>query len=1314
MKLLVVCVPLLIFTQLVSGKDLESSGEEESSYLEPVWWNFIIDCDSQVNSLQCDSLTLNQIANNVTETPRLNVTIEITTSQLQLNGTVEFRGHESLTITGDSTVITCTERDSGLVFTDINKVTIRGVTLTNCGTHDEGSIYYQTVSLRHCRDITVTNVYIVKNLATGLSIVDHQGGTVRISSSHFTENTISAEDEVTYGKQLRGGGGIFIGNYEIDPSSPTTYYFENCLFKRNLPHTRSYFFEYTDELGQAISGFGRGGGVFLGFEIPLTDVHTVFSECQFIENGGFFGGGLSVDIEGGKQDKKTKNVTVTVKDSLFEANGCSSETPTGSGGGAHLNFNTFTKQQLSFSQFRFINVNFTSNCAELGGGVYFFSDHRDTNTELNTLIFDRCNFSRNRAHTGTAIDLTPNLFDRLANGFLLVPTIKDCHFLSNINVRSINTETTFGTGTIYSSQYSITFTGECRFFNNSGTALYMVNGLADFSNGSVTFERNYGNRGGGMALIGLSSFLVGTEGSYSFVNNTAMDRGGAIYTLLIDNHDYTVSRSCFIQYVDSNNTDRVVPLSEWEANITFVGNRAKSGTGHAIFVTSLYPCQVVNNGSTDEYMINTVVNISDALSVRGITFDNDPFLQPQTSTEGAVLEPRNNEIPLYIIPGEQYSHGVTLSDDLHNPVDATFQASLNDNSKVNIDSAFSSCLSDQITLKGEPKQSAFLILQTVSPRQTYIRLEVSLAVCPPGFALNQDKCICNAHLYSGFLRCDINTLQSYLNPGYWTGLVGDGEDSNGSNLAIGICPPLFCDYNETEVNVESGIRLPRNVALLDRAICGISRTGILCGGCNSGYTTHFHSPSFKCKEVDPVLCKIGWLFYIISELVPVTVVFITVLVLNISFTSGAVNGFILFSQLINTLNIDAGGFINLSGSTLFFIRSYRVIYGFFNLDYFNVETLSFCLWTNASALDMIAFKYVTIIYALFLIFIVVWFMNKCGGRCLGKWCRITKLNSSVIHGITTFLVMCYAQCIYVSLTLLLRYRYTSPGGSPLRSLDVVWLNGNLDYFSRRHLPYALPALFCMLTIGILPLILLLVYPLVYKVLAIFNFEDSKPVAFVFRKLSFISLKPLFDSFQGCFKDNLRFFAGLYFMYRWIGLIINASTSSYSKFFTTVEVLLLCVLALHAICQPYINSMHNTIDTLLFTNLAVINAISFANYYIMKKYGDKGIYRQKRSAGIAIQLVLIYIPAAILLVSVFVKFYRLKWHNRKQESSTEESTTQKFSNKVQRFRSLVSVDSVENEEELPHRLVASGSEYRSYGERNFTLSSARETSLTSTY
>ena len=339
---------------------------------------------------------------------------------------------------------------------------------------------------------------------------------------------------------------------------------------------------------------------------------------------------------------------------------------------------------------------------------------------------------------------------------------------------------------------------------------------------------------------------------------------------------------------------------------------------------------------------------------------------------------------------------------------------------------------------------------------------------------------------------------------------------------------------------------------------------------------------------------------------PATAVFIAVLTLNISFTSGAVNSFILFSQILSSLHIDASGIVTLPSTLLPFAEGYRVIYGLLNLEFFQIESLSFCLWRNASALDMLAFKYVTVVYALLLVLTVIWFINKCGGRCLGKWCRITTVRSSVVHGISAFLILCYSQCIRISLNLLNAYPLFVREGSNLTVSRRVWINGDIQYFSKEHLAYALPALFCLLVIGVFPPLLLLVYPLSNKVLTFFHLEESTAVNFACLKLRITSLKPLFDSFQGSFKDNMRFFAGLYFHYRWIALILNTIPSDFDKIYTAVEIFIVTTLLVHALCQPYIARTHNIIDTLLFSYLALTNIITFARYHTVRTRAGKQV------------------------------------------------------------------------------------------------------------
>ena len=154
---------------------------------------------------------------------------------------------------------------------------------------------------------------------------------------------------------------------------------------------------------------------------------------------------------------------------------------------------------------------------------------------------------------------------------------------------------------------------------------------------------------------------------------------------------------------------------------------------------------------------------------------------------------------------------------------------------------------------------------------------------------------------------------------------------------------------------------------------------------------------------------------------------------------------------------------------------------------------------------------------------------------------------------------------------------------------VVYINGEIEWMSLQHLPYAIPAIVLSLVIVVLPPILLLIYPLHYRVLSILS--ELRCVQIVFSPME--KLKPLFDSFQSCFKDEYRFFAGLYFVYRFF-IMFNSVICYVQDCFFILEIQLVSMLILHAICQPYKKRLHNVIDTLLFGNLAVINAIT---YYI---------------------------------------------------------------------------------------------------------------------
>ena len=142
-------------------------------------------------------------------------------------------------------------------------------------------------------------------------------------------------------------------------------------------------------------------------------------------------------------------------------------------------------------------------------------------------------------------------------------------------------------------------------------------------------------------------------------------------------------------------------------------NSASAGGGHTIFATTLYFCQIINFGNEDNLQLESV-NSSEVFSLRGISIQEDTSLEGyQVATEGAMLQ-YNGDSPLEVIPGEPFAHGITIRDDLNNQAKVVHVASTQSNSNVELDTAFSSCVGENIILKGKPGEYADLFLHTTS------------------------------------------------------------------------------------------------------------------------------------------------------------------------------------------------------------------------------------------------------------------------------------------------------------------------------------------------------------------------------------------------------------------------------------------------------------------------------------------------------------------------------------------------------------------------------------------------------------------------
>ena len=1015
---------------------------------------------------------------------------------------------------------------------------------------------------------------------------------------------------------------------EVSRTKNSSYFIISSNFTNNVASQAIHDKFYINNLDK-FQGFGRGGGLQLILKGNASGNNIILQDCLFQNNSAVWGGGLKVSM----QDASINN-SLTILKSIFKQNSCLRN----GGGGVNIGYTFYQPSFPSHNKIMFSDCEFMGNEANFGGGLAFYSSD-STSSELNNLIeFKRCTWKANKAYYGSAISMSVHAWTTYLRGNLPTPKFTNASFINNAIIKhtmayskkNVYEVYANGTGAFFATRYTIIIQDLLEFISNNGSAMYLTSTVMKIApNTTVNFTNNNGFNGGAIALIAFSVIVIGDNVSVTFKDNRAVRCGGAIYSFSIDKHDYLSSRSCFLQ------NDQPLGVDYNNISITFlnnaVGDNSSQSCGHLIYVTTLKPCMYYCKQHTNDFQREQLFSC-----VGNITFSSTGELKEyQISTAGAKFEYDMNKTNFSMIPNKETFLPVSMVDDLNQSVKGEYHLTvINDkNSNIKADEAYTYLSENRTELYGKPKDSGHLLLSTTGLRGFSIGFRLHMEECPPGYVLFNDAqfklnlliCKCSAgtkQYYRGIEQCNDENFTASIQHGYWIGYV-DGETEN--HLYYGYCPSRYCFQREERHRQHLLIEYASQKDL-DWRVCGESRTGILCGKCRDGYSAFYHGDSAFCYKDSDSKCELGWLFYFVSELVPLAIMFTVIIVLNTNFASGELNGFIFFAQIFDLLSITGYGFIWFPRPAFIALKLIRSIYKFLNFDFFNANKISFCLWKGATALDMIIFKFVTVICALLLIIITIWLMNKCNIYKRLSCLRVNTVKTSITHGISTFLVMVYAQCAKISFNVLdFTIIY---GKGDIQERVVVTYQGTVTYFCSRHLLYAIPAIVSLLVMTIGPIFILTLYPSCFKVITYFKLEESRCISSLTRRLPHAYLKPFTDSFQSCFKDNMRFFAGLYFTYRVAVLIGWFAPSHLSQSFMLLELIFVTILLIHAIAQPYYSRTHNILDALLFFNLAVINGITLYNFHYAKYYK---YYQQHNEVLIYIQLILVYTPLAYIIV-----------------------------------------------------------------------------------
>ena len=1254
--LVVIITDCHISKHFCNGKIIRCTSEDDNDSVNVVN-EHCLDGDTMDTNFECHSL-------NALLSVRNDTIVYFCSAVFELHVHLVLQDVHNINFIGYPSLFTCNSSDTGLTVLNSENITINNITLVDCGvlhhstsvdtTNRSSTITFQSAMyVYQSTTIKLESLSINYTDGAGLTLFDIDG-ILEVTDCTFAHNRISMNNTNVY----PGGGGVYLEFTYCPPGqhgdkcdrhtniTNSQYNFNRCKFIHNAAtnvHRKETDFAIDE--GSNFQGLGRGGGLNVMFRGTASHNVVTLTKCSFVSNSAIWGGGLKVTFL-----DAVFNNSFTALECMFENNECVSY----AGGGVDVGFSYFSEPFPRANKIEFLNCHFANNTAKFGGGVAFYSSSGSREDLNNIIEFDSCVWTHNKAQFGSAIDINTHAW-ATTKGYLPSPQFRNSVFLENSVIHKTHDHPMFsfykkGNGAFLSTEFTINFIGKLNFTNNNGSALYLISSVAVFQPVStVIFHNNNGFNGGAISLIGFSTLSLNDDVSITLSNNIATRCGGAIYSYSIDKHDFVSSRSCFIHtadvYKESNHRENT--------SVTFINNSAgmmglnndSMYCGHSIYATTLLPCHYAcrNNIANDQ------VSVNDTFSCFGkFTFLNGSR-DYELTTSGAnfTLANTNDNIvaPIRIIPSKRDSLPVKLIDDLGQCVNAEVFVNVtnNNNNKndVTVARSYGFLLDKEMIIYGQAHDIAYVTVSKTTLRENAFTFEVEVQDCPPGFVNINNQCICSAgteHFYSPVFSCDLNKFVARARHGYWIGYIGGNSEDD---LMYSYCPSRSCflhvQHNRSHLLIERASRDE-----LDRLICGNESTGILCGTCRDGYSVNYHSRDGLCTNES---CKFGWLLYVVSELFPLTLLFIVVIVFNISFVTGELSGFIFFSQMFDSLSISAQGFIWFPKTPYQAIRIARLFYKLFNFDFFTQNELSFYLWRGATMLDMLAFKYITMAYASLLIVTTIWLISKCNLYNKIYCLRASTMRASITHGLSTFLVMVYAQSATVSLKILDYTPIHSKGHRYNRS--VVTYQGDISYFHPHHLPYAIPALICVFTIVIPPALVLICYPSCLKLVAFFHLGENKCLSWLLQKIPHALLKPFADTFQSSFKDNLRFFAGLYFVYRLFILVSVVLPSLLTQQFMLLELCFVLMLLMHALFQPYKAKLHNIIDALIFFNLAVINGITVYNYHYTKlDFAEKiGV-----NTLINIQVFLAYLPMVYFtLYTLVCLIYKVRGYSKLENS-----------------------------------------------------------------
>ena len=508
--------------------------------------------------------------------------------------------------------------------------------------------------------------------------------------------------------------------------------------------------------------------------------------------------------------------------------------------------------------------------------------------------------------------------------------------------------------------------------------------------------------------------------------------------------------------------------------------------------------------------------------------------------------------------------------------------------------------------------------------------------CPLWFIPGDNgTCECGNDL-GGIVKCNNASREVYLLKWFCM-----SQDSTG--LVVGACPYRVISRSYIHY------LLPKNSSDLEEIMCGpFNRKGRMCGQCKDGFTTSafsFNLVCVKCSGGHHNLAK-----YAAVALLPLTAFFIVIVTFRISVTLPPMVALIHILQPIAAPQATRTKWIGQrSPLVLILTQTVHTIYSILNLDFFRTVIPPEAICLEMSTIQALALDYLVAFYPLTLIVItyilielharnfwpLVWVwkpVQYCFTRCgiTRQW----NFKSSIIEAFASFLLLSFGKMLSISFDLLLPIQLYNVHGEQVNK-TYLYYDATLEMFSSNHLIFAVIAIAVLTVFILLPLLLLLLYPLrcFHKCLDCCRIRCHALMVFT-------------DAFQGAYKNGTngtrdhRWFAVVYPTGRILCYIIYAFTLS-TFTYALITFLHIGIAALITVVQPYKKPSHNIIDTLLMLTLA-LNTASITSIFASAERQHTQSYVAGALSVLAYVIPLLYLAAIPLHWVYRSRVFGLLW------------------------------------------------------------------------